>query len=316
MTTPEDANQGFYPTKTLNFVTLGKFDDVLQEHQQLERELKLRYNGKIFVYSLNHPSEDSLGYGSAPSVKRIDEETIICIPEEWHAVLYILCSSIYFDLLEPLSRYVDGEDGEFSISKESRDIVNECLGSVQQFIDHSELKWPDSLPIDNDYSTSGISDLTRLDSLYVISVLFIYLHEVSHIVSDEHLGLNELSPEESKENESRCDLDAARWILEAFPANLHDTCRLGIVIALGAATILTKNSPSLTHPEPQIRASNVFGTLSIEMTDTMKLTHNTICLWTAKILGIPESELSKLVDSKIDVEAIYAKIREALRYNS
>jgi hypothetical protein len=305
MTTPDDANQGLYPTKGLNFQILLQFEQILQSHPELYGHLRDRCNGLVVVGDARTTQ--------SPQVRMVGGDISIHLPDEWYAFVFLLTSAAYFDMYDPMVRAMASGSRNVEIDDNIRRIINESLSSVRTFVNTSTLRWPDGLPDNIDEVNPGMVEWQNTKSIYIAAILFIMLHEVSHIVNDD-LHKLDVTPEESKEIETRCDAEAARWILAHYDGKIGASDQLGIVIALGAVVACSKNAPSLTHPEPLTRASAVFDVLDKEMTATLKLVNTGILIWVAKIAGVPDNTINKLLSGELDIDRVHGNVVEILRF--
>lgn len=315
MTLRDDANVGRFPTKGLNFQILLQFESVMEKMPDTYQQLKGKYGGKYQVLDGSDASLCQSVLNEVPHVLASGSETEIRQPEEWHAFLFLLCTSVYFDVLMPMERF----KAEGSLVQQSPDeavIINQAMDAVQVYLQTGQMNWPEALPnlIDEDHPSEDAWQ--KIKSLYIQAQLMIMLHEVSHILHDDISGLSGRSPEELKEIEHRCDEEAAIWLLERYDEELPGTSRFAIAIALGSVVMFTRNQPSATHPEPVTRAQETFLRIGVEASDAVLLVQTLICAWTLKISGVDFATIRALFESGQSVESIYDSVVEVMRYQS
>jgi len=314
MTTPEDANQGLYPTKGLNFQILNQFESILEKYPELDAELRKRYDGRIIVSDSQHTPGIALNVERhGPKVRKNGDSICIYIPDEWYAFVYLLTTAAYFSIYDPLERANAANSRDVEVSDNARLIINGALNEVRAFVTTGFLKWPDILPPHIDETNPSTAEWHKINSIYITAILFIMLHEGSHIINDDLELSQSIPPDHSKEVETRCDSQAAEWLLGFYNGSMNITTQVGIVVALGAVVAFTKNAPSQSHPEPVMRASNAFHNLGIEMSSTAEYMNDVIFLWVAKIAGAPDETLNQLISGGLNIDQVHDNLVTILR---
>jgi hypothetical protein len=227
---------------------------------------------------------------SSESSKRIGpyttingENVEIRIPKEWFAYIFLLCSAAYFDLLRPLE--LARASGIVNEPPENdKQIVCQALKAIREYVVNGPMAWPSMFPCIVDEANPCDEAWMKVKTLYLLSMSTVLLHETSHILNDDHLTYMNMSSDQRKEIEHRCDLDAAQWLLSKHDGDMLSTCMLSLIIGFGATVIFNKNRPSVTHPDPLDRIPAVFTELDVEQTVTSLLLQTLINMWLLKIL--------------------------------
>lgn len=314
MTTREDANVGEFPTKGLNFQILLQFETVMELAPEEYERLKKTYSG-IFRVTSNSSAEpyESLLDAVPHAIKAGDASPEICHPEEWHAFIFLLCTAVYLDILLPMERFKT--IGSLSEHKDDESkIIEGSLNAIDSYLKSGVMNWPKEIPEIIDEQEPKGSIWHRIKTLYIQATLLIMLHETSHVLNGDFEGYSEKSSEEKKDIEHRCDIQAAGWLLARYKDELHGTCKLSIVIALGAIVMYTRNAPSTSHPEPIRRAQEVFSSIGIDITATDLLVQTLICGWTLRVAGINACVVKALFDSGHDLETVYDNVVEMIHF--